>query len=55
MDFFLERLLQLPIDGIMYENPATPYNCVLDTWGKAGRGFIGGISTALLRTVLLSR
>jgi hypothetical protein len=48
IDVLLERLLELPIAGIMYENPATPYERVLGTWGKAGRGFIGGISTAIL-------
>ena len=47
-DYFLERLLQFPISGIMYENPATPFDRVLETWGKSGRGFIGGIETALL-------
>ena len=48
LDVFLERLLEFPFAGIMYENPATPYPRVLQTWGKAGRGFIGGISTLLL-------
>jgi len=48
LDLFLERLLELPIAGIMCESPATPYARVLATWGKAGRGFIGGISTQLL-------
>lgn len=48
IDVLLERLLQLPIAGIMVENPATPFDRVLQTWGKAGRGFIGGISTAIL-------
>ena len=48
IDVLLERLLQFPIAGIMYENPATPFERVLQTWGKAGRGFIGGISTAIL-------
>lgn len=48
MDAFLERLLELPIDGLMFENPATPFERVLDTWGKAGRGFIGGIATEIL-------
>ena len=47
-DVFLERLLGFPIDGLMYENPATPFRRVLDTWGKAGRGFVGGIDTSLL-------
>ncbi|MEK6793150.1 MAG: uroporphyrinogen decarboxylase family protein [Spirochaetota bacterium] len=48
IDIFLERLLDMPIAGIMFENPATPFQRVLDTWGKAKRGFIGGISTELL-------
>jgi len=48
LDCFLERLLEFPIDGLQFENPATPFQRVLDTWGKAGRGFIGGISTELL-------
>ena len=48
IDAFLERLLEMPIAGIMYENPATPYERVLATWGEAGRGFIGGIETARL-------
>lgn len=48
IDAFLERLLELPLAGIMYENPATPFERVLATWGEAGRGFIGGIDTALL-------
>ena len=48
LDVLLERLLQFPIAGIMFENPATSFEKVLRTWGKAGRGFIGGISTAIL-------
>jgi hypothetical protein len=48
IDAFLERLLEFPFAGLMYETPATPYERVLATWGKAGRGFIGGISTGLL-------
>ena len=48
MDVFLERLLEFPIAAIMFENPATPFDRVLETWGKAGRGFIGGIETAIL-------
>ena len=47
-DLFLEKLLEFPIDAIMYENPATPFQRVLDTWGRAGRGFIGGIDTAAI-------
>lgn len=48
IDWFLERLLEFPIAGIMVESPVTPFDRVLRTWGEAGRGFIGGISTALL-------
>ena len=48
IDAFLERLLEFPIAGIMFENPATSYERVLQTWGRAGRGFIGGISTRTL-------
>ncbi len=48
MDVFLDRLLQLPIDAIMFENPATPFERVLETYGRAGKGFIGGIATAIL-------
>ena len=55
IDVFLERLLELPIAGIMFENPATPYERVLATWGEAGRGFIGGIDTALLTARLAGR
>jgi len=45
IDAFLTRLLEFPIAGIMYENPATPYDRILETWGEAGRGFVGGIDT----------
>ncbi|MDP7238978.1 MAG: uroporphyrinogen decarboxylase family protein, partial [Candidatus Latescibacteria bacterium] len=48
MDVFLERLLEFPIAAIMFESPATAYERVLETWGKAGRGFIGGIATGIL-------
>jgi uroporphyrinogen-III decarboxylase len=48
IELFLDRLLRLPIAGIMFETPATPFDRVLTTWGKAGRGFIGGISTSIL-------
>lgn len=50
LDVFLDRLLLFPFDGLMFENPATPFKRILDTWGKAGRGIIGGISTVLLTT-----
>ena len=48
IDVLLERLLELPIAAIMPESPATPFERILETWGKSGRGFIGGISTAVL-------
>ncbi|MCZ7542964.1 MAG: hypothetical protein M5R40_05230 [Anaerolineae bacterium] len=36
IDAFLERLLDFPIAGIMFENPATPFARVLETWGRPG-------------------
>jgi len=48
IDQFLERFLDFPIAAVMYENPATSFDRVCDIWGKAGRGFIGGISTVIL-------
>jgi hypothetical protein len=48
LDYFLERLLDFPFDALQFENPATPFERILETWGKAGKGFIGGISTELL-------
>lgn len=48
MEIFLERLLDFPIAAIMFENPATSFDRVLKTWGKTGRGFIGGIATEIL-------
>jgi hypothetical protein len=48
LGLFLERLLDFPIAGIMFENPITSFERVLETWGEAGRGFIGGVSTKLL-------
>ena len=48
LDVFLERLMEFPFAGLMFENPATPFERVLETWGEAGRGFIGGINTERL-------
>jgi hypothetical protein len=48
MEVFLERLLDMPFAAIQPETPATPLESILNTWGKAGRGFIGGIQTNIL-------
>lgn len=48
LDVFLERLLDFPIDGLMFESPATDFERVCETWGAAGRGVIGGLNTEVL-------
>lgn len=48
MTAFLPKLVELGFDGIMYENPATPVDEVIEHFGKTGRFFIGGIDTAKL-------
>jgi len=48
LDDMLERLLELPFAGLLVDSPATSFQRVLDTWGRAGRGFSGGIETDLL-------
>jgi len=48
MSRFLPRLIEAGVDGIMFENPATPLECVIEHFGQPGRYFIGGIDTVLL-------
>lgn len=48
MTSFLPRLVELGVDGIMYENPATVLDAVIDCFGTPGKFFIGGIETAKL-------
>lgn len=48
MTVFLPRLVELGVDGIMCENPATPLETVIQHFGVPGRFMIGGIDTARL-------
>ncbi len=48
MSVFLPKLIDAGIDGIMFENPATPIDLVIELFGEEGRFFIGGIDTLKL-------
>ncbi|AQQ70088.1 Uroporphyrinogen decarboxylase (URO-D) [Limihaloglobus sulfuriphilus] len=48
MTVFLPRLVELGVDGIMCENPATPLESVMEHFGGSGGYIIGGIDTARL-------
>jgi hypothetical protein len=48
MAAFLPRLLEAGVDGLMFENPATPLDAVIEHFGVPGRFMIGGIETARL-------
>jgi hypothetical protein len=50
MSAFLGRLVEAGADGLMFENPATPVERVVEHFGRPGRFLIGGIDTALLTT-----
>ena len=45
---FLLDLIDAGVDGIMFENPATPLEAVIEHFGSHGRFIIGGIETAKL-------
>jgi len=45
---FLPRLLEVGVDGLMFDTPATPLQEVIEHFGDSGRCFIGGIDTSLL-------
>jgi hypothetical protein len=48
MSAFLPQLVEAGVDGLMFETPATPLPAVLESFGKPGRFFIGGIATRTL-------
>jgi hypothetical protein len=48
MSVFLPRLIDLGVDGFMFESPATPIEAVIENFGVPGKFFIGGIETSLL-------
>jgi len=45
---FLPRLVELEFDGLMFENPATPLDAVLDAFRRPDHLLIGGIETVRL-------
>lgn len=48
MSVFLPKLIESGVDGIHFENPATPLEVVEEQFGQTGRAFIGGAETGLL-------
>ncbi|MBN2291237.1 MAG: hypothetical protein JXM70_02365 [Pirellulales bacterium] len=48
MTAFLPDLIEAGVDGLMFENPATPLEAVIDHFGFANRFMIGGIETTRL-------
>jgi len=48
MTVFLPKLVEIGIDGILFETPATPVEAIVDHFGAPGRFFIGGISSHTL-------
>ena len=50
MSAFVPKLAEAGADGLMFENPATPLESVLEPFGRPGRFLIGGVDTAILTT-----
>jgi hypothetical protein len=50
MEAFLPKLIDAGVDGLMFENPATSVNAVIEHFGQRGRFMIGGMDTAELTT-----
>ncbi|MEN8255281.1 MAG: uroporphyrinogen decarboxylase family protein [Verrucomicrobiota bacterium] len=48
MEAFLPQLIEAGVDGLMFENPATSVEAVVEHFGQPGRFLIGGIDTAKL-------
>jgi len=48
MEAFLPRLVEVGVDGLMFETPATSLDAVKEHFGQPGRFLIGGIDTAKL-------
>ena len=48
MEAFLPKLIEAGVDGLMFENPATELDAVIEHFGQPGRFLIGGIETAKL-------
>jgi hypothetical protein len=50
MTKFLPKLIEADVDGLMFENPATPIEAVIEHFGQPGKFLIGGIETVKLTT-----
>ena len=50
MSEFLPKLIEIGVDGLMFENPATPIENVVEHFGQPGKFMIGGINTVKLTT-----
>ena len=50
MTEFLPKLIEVDIDGLLFENPATPLEKVIEHFGQPGKFMIGGINTVKLST-----
>ena len=48
MEAFLTQLIKAGVDGLMFENPATSLDAVIEHFGHPGRFLIGGIDTVKL-------
>jgi hypothetical protein len=48
MEVFLPRLADSGVDGLMFENPATSVDSVIEIFGQPGRFMIGGVDTVEL-------
>ncbi|HBR19006.1 MAG: hypothetical protein A2Y13_00645 [Planctomycetes bacterium GWC2_45_44] len=48
METFFPKLLDIGVDGIHFENPATPLDSVIEYFGKSGKFLLGGIETIKL-------
>lgn len=48
MTAFLPKLIEIGIDGIMFETPATPVEAIVEHFGAPDKFFIGGISSRTL-------
>ena len=50
MSELLPKLIEIGVDGLMFENPATPIEKVIEHFGQPGKFMIGGINTVKLTT-----
>lgn len=48
MDYFIDKLIENGVDGLMFENPATNIDKVAEAFSGAGEYLIGGIDTSKL-------